>query len=129
MNVSVLQGWVREAQSAAREWRQESWRDMEMYDGGRAQWLDEDYEALRAAGITPITINRTFPTVNLVLGAQAVNRQGMIVKGRTGKDAEISQVMGEGLQYDWSSHGADEFTTLALGLRRGSILSGFVPRR
>jgi len=97
--IKKFQTWVDEAQWAAREWRSESWRDAEMYDGGRAQWTDEDWEAAADAGIEPITVNMTFPTINLILGSQAVNKFDIISKARSTKDSEISQVMTEGVKF------------------------------
>ena len=92
-------GWVYESQWAAREWREESWRDSEMYDGGEAQWTQKDYADALSAGIDPITINRTFPTCNLLLGGQAINRFETTAKGRTKDDTEMGQVMAEGIKF------------------------------
>lgn len=92
-------GWVAEAQWAAREWRSESWRDCEMYDGGEAQWTQKDRDKAVESGIDIITINRTFPAVNLILGNQAINQMDIIAKGRTQDDGEIGQVMTEGIKF------------------------------
>ena len=97
--IKKFQGWVDEAQWAAREWRAESWRDAGMYDGGRSQWTQAEWEAAEEAGIAPITINRTFPTVNLILGSQVVNKFDIVAKARSTKDSEISQVMTEGVKF------------------------------
>ena len=91
--------WVKDAAWASSEWRAESWRDCEMLDGADAQWTQEDWDAAVAAGIDPITINRTFPTVQIILGSQAINRQDITAKARTTEDAEISQVMTEGMKF------------------------------
>lgn len=93
----TMQQWVREARLVSADWREESWRDCEMTDG--AQWSDEDTVKAQNAGIDPITINRTFPTINLILGTHLTNKLSIIAKGRTHKDQEISQVMSEGIQY------------------------------
>ncbi|MCK9597390.1 MAG: hypothetical protein M0R06_00030 [Sphaerochaeta sp.] len=103
-----LNNWVYEAQWVAKEWRQESWRDHEIYDGGETAWTYEDYTAAQEAGIDPLTINRTFPTVNMLIGSQAINRMEIIAKGRTAKDAEIAQVMSESLKFI-SDQSAGEF--------------------
>ncbi len=89
--------WVEEAHKASKDWRAESWRDCEMFDG--EQISGEDFEKMKAAGIDPITINRTFPVVNLLLGGQSLNKNNIIAKARTGKDSEISQTMTEGIQF------------------------------
>lgn len=92
-----LQEFVREAQEIHAIWRQEAWIDHSTYDG--AQWSDEDYNKAVAAGIDPLTINRIFPTVNLLLGMQVVNRYEMTVKGRTQNDTNIGQTMTEGIRF------------------------------
>ena len=94
-----LNSWIWEAQWAAREWREESWRDSEMFDGGQASWTAKDYADAQEAGIDPITINRTFPTCNMLLGSQAVNRFDIVAKGRTQEDTELSNVMTEGIKF------------------------------
>lgn len=91
--------WVAEAQWAAREWRSDSWRDCEMYDGGKAQWTESEWDAAIDAGIDPLTINRIFPTINFIRGSQAINKFDMTAKGRTQKDSETGQVMSEGLKF------------------------------
>ena len=83
---------------ASATWREESWRDCEMYDGN--QWSDSDRTKATDAGLPYIlTINRTFPAVNLLLGSQAMNKYDIMAKGRTIKDSEIAQVMTEGIKY------------------------------
>ena len=94
-----VNGWVYEASWAAREWRAESWRDAEMFDGGDAQWTQEDWNRAEDAGIDPITINRTFPVCNMLLGSQAINRFDTVAKGRSNDDSEIGQVMTEGIKF------------------------------
>ena len=94
-----LRQWVYEARVADQEWRAESWRDAQMFDGGRAQWTDEDWDEAIAAGLNPLTINRTFPSVNLILGTQSMNGNNITAKARTQKDGEISQVMTEGISF------------------------------
>lgn len=98
-DVKKLNNWVKEAQWAASEWRAESWRDSEMLDGGDAQWNYEDQLAAEAAGIDRITINRTFPTVNYLLGIETLNSFDITAKGRTKYDTETSQVMTEGIKF------------------------------
>lgn len=92
-------GWVYEAQWAAREWRSESWRDCEMFDGGAASWSDADYIKAQEAGIDPLTVNRTFPAVNMIIGSQSINRLDIVAKGRTKEDSEIGQVVSEGIKF------------------------------
>lgn len=90
-------GFVDEARMAARDWRAESWRDCEMYDGD--QWDLESLNRAEDQGIDPLTINRIFPAVNLVIGSQALSRQNIIAKARTSKDGQMAEIMTEGIQF------------------------------
>lgn len=99
IDIKKLRTWVKEAQWAASEWRAESWRDSEMMDGGDAQWDWEDKQKAEESGIDLVTINRTFPTVNYILGVEALNSFDITVKGRTKYDTETSQVMTEGIKF------------------------------
>ena len=63
-DIHTLLAWVYEAQTAAYEWRAESWKDCEFYDG--QQWDDVSKAAAEKAGIDIMTINRVFPTINLL---------------------------------------------------------------
>jgi len=96
-DIRTLRAWVAEAQNAAQNWRQESWLDCEFYDG--TQWDEEDWNQAKAAGIVPITINRIFPTINLLLGHQVFNKQDIVAKGRTKEDTELGQIITEGLKF------------------------------
>lgn len=68
-----------------------------MWDG--AQWPDNEKKDAEDVGVTPITINRTFPTCNLILGSQQINQIDIDAKGRTQKDAEIAQLMTESIKF------------------------------
>ena len=94
-----LQAMRYEAHYVSRDWREESWRDCEMYDGDKAQWTYEDWQDALDKGITPITINRTFPTLNLLFGMERLNKHNITAKARTKKDSEISQTMTESIQF------------------------------
>ena len=90
--------WRDEAMRALDDYRREAWRDFEMYDG--QQWTAEDLDKAKDAGIHhPLTINRTFATINLILGMQIINQLDIIAKGRTKDDTELGEVMTEGLKY------------------------------
>lgn len=92
-----LQDWVREAQDMSAVWRSESWTAEELRDG--EQWTQEKWNNAVNAGIDPLTINRIFPTINLLLGLQITNRYNTIAKGRTQKDTEIANIMSEGMAF------------------------------
>ncbi len=96
-DIKLLNHWVYEAHTASRDERAERWRDAELYDGD--QWTQEDWEAAQDAGVNPLTINRVFPVVNLLRGHQILNRYNIIAKGRTQKDATVSEVMSEGIKF------------------------------
>lgn len=98
-DIKCFQGYVYEAQWAAKEWREMSWRCCELLDGGKAQWKQDDWDTAQQSGINPLTINRVFPTVNLITGYQILNQMDIIAKGRTQKDAETSQVMTESIKF------------------------------
>ncbi|WP_462327362.1 portal protein [Desulfobaculum sp.] len=97
IGVKTALKWVSDAQFASRNWRAESWRDQEMYDGD--QFTEEDFRAFAEKGIDPIPVNRTFPAVNLLLGQQSVNRLDIQAKGRTQADSELSEVMTECIKF------------------------------
>ena len=98
-DIKQLISWVAEAQFAFSEWRSDSWDDVKMYDGGRGQWTDDDWQTAEDAGIEPLTINRTFPSINLLLGSQVLNKLDIMAKARTTKDSEIAQVMSESIKF------------------------------
>ena len=97
--------WVFEAQNASKDWRAESWRDCEMFDG--EQWSDAMLRKAIDAGIEPLTINQIFPTLSLVIGSQALNKQDVIAKARTHKDGELAQIMTEGIKYVMDQSGGE----------------------
>lgn len=120
MEIKSLLDHVKEAKLFADMWRPESWRDQEMYDG--KQWTDEMEEEALEKGIDPITINRTFPVVNLILGSQTMNKFDMVAKGRTIKDSELSQTVSEGLQFVMDQNGGEHLISEAFG---NQVIPGF----
>ncbi len=97
-----LLNFVTEAQEIHGIWRPQAWYSEEMVDG--QQWSDTDYQKALDAGIfdpneDPMVINRTFPTVQLLLGLQITNKFNSVAKGRTSKDSEIGQLMSEGIAF------------------------------
>ena len=95
-DINLLLSWVHEAQQAHQMWRKDSWEDWEFRDG--KQWSSQAYAAMEKKGIKPITINRTFPIINLVHGHYIINQQDIVALGRTKADSELGQVMSEGIQ-------------------------------
>ncbi len=97
VNIKQLLNWTDEAQQVHSGWRSDSWEDYEFRDG--KQWTTADYSRMKDKGIKPLTINRTFPVMNLVHGHYINNQRDIVAKGRTAEDNEIGQVMSEGIQY------------------------------
>lgn len=95
--VKKLLNFVNEAQQAHSVWRADSWQDYEFRDG--KQWTQADYNRMLDKGIKPLTINRTFPVMNLVQGHYINNQRDIVAKGRTAEDSELASVMSEGIQY------------------------------
>jgi hypothetical protein len=117
-----LHSWVIEAQFVSSDWRQRSWRYCELYDGAEAQWTQEDWAKAEELGVDPITVNRIFPTCNMLLGTQILTKHNLIAKGRSPKDSETAQAMSEGMQFvmdQWEG----EF--LITGAFRDSLIPGF----
>lgn len=96
-DLKTLQEWVYEAHMASRDERGERWRDTELYDGD--QWTQEKWKLAQEAGVDPITVNKVFPVVNLMLGHQVVNRFETTAKGRTQKDAGQAEIMSESVKF------------------------------
>lgn len=96
-DVKQLNQFVRDARFVHAEWRNEAWRDEEMYDG--VQWSEQDLAKAKDAEIDPLTINLIFPVVNLILGHYELNPHDIIAKARTKDDSEISQTMTEAIKY------------------------------
>jgi hypothetical protein len=106
-----LHNWVRESQEISSVWRTDSWVAEEFRDG--EQYTQADYDKLFNAGIDPLTINRVFPTVNLLLGLQIVNKYDTGIKGRTQKDTELGQLMAEGIKFIDDQWGTEFLITQA----------------
>lgn len=93
----VFNHWVYEAHLAHGDWRRDSWSDQAFYDG--EQWSEADRHVLTERGWNPLTINRVFPVVNLILGTQSITRNNITAKGRTQDDATMAQIMSEGIGF------------------------------
>lgn len=96
-DINQLLSWVSEAQQAHSDWRADSWEDFEFRDG--KQWAQKDYARMLEKGIKPLTINRTFPVMNLIQGHYINNQRDIVAKGRTSQDNELGQVMSESIQF------------------------------
>ena len=96
-NVTQFLTWMAEAQLAHQSWRRDSWEDYEFRDG--KQWTQSAINQLVKKGIRPLTVNRIFPIMNLIMGHFINNQQDIVAKGRTKKDNELGQVMSEALSF------------------------------
>lgn len=117
-----VNGYAWEGQWGARTWREQSWRDSEVVDGGDGMFTPEAYLDMVDAGIEPIPINRAFPVVNTLLGSQIINRFEIAAKGRTKKDGEISEVMSEGIKFVMDQHEGEFLVSQAY---RDAVIPGF----
>lgn len=98
INIRQLLAWVSEAQSLSSTWRKDSWEDWEFRDG--RQWTASDYHNMvHVKNINPLTINRMFPILNLIMGKFLQSRPDIIAKGRSQFDTELAHVMSEALAY------------------------------
>jgi hypothetical protein len=95
--IETLKSWVLETTETHNIWHKEAWTDCAFYDG--CHWSEKDKQVMADKDINPITANRIFPVVNLVLGYAANNPSDIVAKGRTQLDNEIGQVMSEGIRY------------------------------
>jgi hypothetical protein len=77
-----------------------------MYDGD--MWSEKDLKAAEEISIDPITVNRIFPTVELLKGSQMTNRLNIIAKGRTQRDTELGNLISEGIQFVIDQNGGQE---------------------
>jgi len=97
VDIKQMLAWVYESYSVLNPWKAESWEDYSFRDN--VQWKYEDAQKLISKGITPITINRIFPVINLINGYYILNRNDLVAKGRTREDNELSQTMSEAIAY------------------------------
>ena len=114
-----LQKYVTEAKFAAYEWRHQSWTDEEFYDG--LQWSTMDEQDAIDKGVDPMTINRIFPVVNLILGSQVINKLDITAKGRTQKDGDTSETMTECIKFISDQYSVEYLVSQAF---RGAIVPG-----
>jgi len=96
-DINTLLGFVQEASQIHEGWRAKAWEAAEFLDG--KQWNDADLARLKQKGISPLTINRVFPILNLLHGHYILNQTDIVAKGRTKDDNELGQVMSEGIQF------------------------------
>lgn len=120
-SIHVLQEWVNEAKQATGEARTEMYRDEQVYDGGKGQWTSDDWDNAKAAGLDPVTINRTWPICNLILGSEVINKFETVAKGRTQDDTELGQVMTESVKFVMDQNDGEFLITSAF---RGAVIPG-----
>ena len=116
---STLLNWIYEAQTASIQWRAESWVDCAMHDG--EMWSTKGLEDAAEISIDPITVNRIFPTVQLLKGSQMTSQLDIIAKGRSGVDTDLGNVVTEGIKYVTDQNGGDFIVSQAFS---NSIVPG-----
>ncbi len=119
-DIKQLLAFTTEAMTAHQTWRGDSWEDWEFRDG--LHWKASARQQLINKGINPITVNRTFPIINLVNGHFIQNQQDMVAKGRTRADNELGQVMSEGLKFVSDQNRGPQRTISAF---QDQIITGF----
>ena len=119
LELKDLQGYVTESMFAAYEWRRQSWTDEEFYDG--LQWSYEDEQDAINKGIDPMTVNRIFPVVNLILGSQVINKLDITAKARTQKDGDTSETMSECIKFISDQYSVEYLVSQAF---KGAIVPG-----
>lgn len=105
-DLKTLLGYLADAEDAHRNWRYESWFDSRFRDG--QQWDEKTVLALIAKSINPITINRTFPIINMIVGTFIQNQHDIVASGRTEADGEVSQLMSEAIQFVMQQNGGSK---------------------
>lgn len=119
--IKTLLGWVKDSHNYFRQNRQEQWRDYEMYDG--LQWSADQAMKLREMlGMQALTINRTFPTLNMLLGMHALSKTDIIAKGRSTQDTDLSSLASESIKFVMDQNEGGFKITDAF---KGAIIPGF----
>ncbi len=97
--VKTFLSWVMDSYTYFHDSRLESLIDSRMFDG--RQWTAKQVNTLsEELGIHPVTINKTFPACNLILGSQALTRQDIVAKGRSTEDsANYTEDASEALKF------------------------------
>ena len=119
--IQTLLSWVRDSYEFFADHRYEQWRDSEMYDG--AQWTPGQIQTLSdMLGMQALTINRTFPTVNMLLGMQVLGQTDIVAKGRTNQDTDLGHIASESLKFVLDQN--EGTSKIHVGFR-GAVIPGF----
>uniref|UniRef100_A0A6M3IEU4 Putative portal protein n=1 Tax=viral metagenome TaxID=1070528 RepID=A0A6M3IEU4_9ZZZZ len=119
--IKTFNGWVYDSYTYFADNRAEMWRDEEMYDG--VQWTAEQAEVLRNyLGMYALTINRTFPTINMLLGMQALSKTDIGAKGRSKDDTDLTPIVSEGIKFVLEQNEGEFKIADAF---RGAVIPGF----
>uniref|UniRef100_A0A6M3XIY6 Putative portal protein n=1 Tax=viral metagenome TaxID=1070528 RepID=A0A6M3XIY6_9ZZZZ len=120
--IKTFLSWVMDSYAFFHDSRLESLIDNRVFDG--KQWTAKQTNTLsNELGIHPITINKTFPAVNLILGSQALTRHDVLAKGRSTEDsANYTEDASEALKFvDDQNEGSFKKSEAF----KSSIISGF----
>ncbi|MDD5006829.1 MAG: hypothetical protein PHC68_00335 [Syntrophorhabdaceae bacterium] len=119
--IDTFLGWVGDSYEAFADNRAEQWRDFEMYDG--IQWTPDQVQQLKdVLGMHALTINRTFPTVNMLLGLQISSQTDISAKGRTVADTDVTSIASGSLKFVMDQN--DGLSKIHQAFR-GQIIPGF----
>ncbi|MDD5245376.1 MAG: hypothetical protein PHU49_15315, partial [Syntrophorhabdaceae bacterium] len=119
--IQTFLGWVGDSYEAFADNRADQWRDQEMYDG--VQWTPDQVQQLKdVLGVYALTINKTFPTVNMLLGMQMASQTDIAAKGRTIQDTDVTQIASGSIKFVLDQNEGRSKISDAF---RGAVIPGF----
>ena len=103
----------------ARQVRERAQLHQDFFRGGTHQWTEDEWNAYKSKGVTPVTVNRCKPVAKALMGMQLQNRQEVSVLPRRNGSAVVAQVHRELLKHTQDVSYADY--VYAQVLLRGGI--------
>lgn len=105
--------------SSTRDQKDRAQTYQDFFRGGTHQWTEEEWDAYKSRGVTPITINRCKPVLKGLLGMYLQSKQEVKVSPRRHGAAVVAQVHSEILKHTQDISYADY--VYAQVFMRGSI--------
>lgn len=103
--LSMLVGWVDEAEDATLDARGRSELDRNYYDG--IQWTDSEVRTLKQRGQPVITDNRIQRKIDYLTGLEKIKRTDPKAFPRTPNDEAAAQAATDALRYVWENQNGD----------------------
>jgi len=88
-----VQGFYKQTNRDKDKWQKRGREGFAFYKGGEHQWKQEDLAVLESENRPAITINKIFPKINLLTGAQRNNRQDYHVYPRKGGNRKLAELL------------------------------------